>query len=114
MNRRDFLRSTGIMTATMAVSRTGWSAEPPDGWRTFELTTRVEVLESVGPTRVWVPATLTTQTPYQRTAATTFSADGAFWKRNVPRCQVKRSQISSSIWRVSASSPWKTASIATT
>ena len=65
------------MTATMAVSRTGWSAEPPDGWRTFELTTRVEVLESVGPTRVWVPATLTTQTPYQRTAATTFSADGA-------------------------------------
>ena len=47
------------------------------GWRTFEVTTRVEVLKPSGTTRVWVPAALTTATPYQRTLSNTFQCDGA-------------------------------------
>jgi len=36
------------------------------GWRTFEVTTRVEVLKFSGPTRVWLPAPLING-PFQRT-----------------------------------------------
>jgi transglutaminase-like putative cysteine protease len=47
------------------------------GWRNFEVTTRVEVLKPNGETRIWVPAALIRSTPYQRTLANTFTADGA-------------------------------------
>ena len=48
----------------------------PGSWRTFEVTTRVEVLKSSGATRIWVPAALINQTPFQRTLANTFNAKG--------------------------------------
>jgi transglutaminase-like putative cysteine protease len=76
MNRRDFLRSSGVMSAGLALSRFGWSEERLSQWRTFDLTTRIEVLDAAGPTRVWVPAALTARTPYQRTERTTFTATG--------------------------------------
>ena len=44
-------------------------------WRTFEVTTRVEVLRPSGPTRIWVPAALIVSTPYQKTLATTFHCE---------------------------------------
>jgi transglutaminase-like putative cysteine protease len=47
-----------------------------DGWRTFEVTTRVEVLKPAGATRIFVPAALTTETPYQKTLANTFQCKG--------------------------------------
>ncbi len=47
-----------------------------DGWRTFEVTTRVEVLKPSGTTRVSVPAALITPTPYQKTLANTFQCEG--------------------------------------
>jgi transglutaminase-like putative cysteine protease len=50
--------------------------ETPPGWRTFEVTTRVEVLKPSGPTLVWLPAALIRDTPYQKTLANTFQADG--------------------------------------
>ena len=46
------------------------------GWRTFELTTRVEVLKTSGTTHVWLPAALISDTPYQKTLANTFKCDG--------------------------------------
>jgi hypothetical protein len=49
---------------------------PPSGWRTFEVTTRVEVLTSSAATRVWLPAALISETPYQRTLANRFHAEG--------------------------------------
>jgi transglutaminase-like putative cysteine protease len=78
MNRRDFLRSAAIVSAS-AVLPTGVFAEesaPHSHWRTFELTTRVEVLTPSGTTRVWLPAALIGKTPYQRTLANRFSAEG--------------------------------------
>jgi transglutaminase-like putative cysteine protease len=79
MHRRDFIRSVGIGTAGLAWPGTRSScaeSAPPDGWRTFEIVTRAEVLNPSGPTRVWVPAPLGAETPYQRTIATTFKAEG--------------------------------------
>ena len=42
----------------------------------FEVTTRVEVLKPSGTTRVWLPAALIGETPYQKTLANRFSAEG--------------------------------------
>ena len=47
-----------------------------EGWRTFDVTTRVEVLKPSGPTRVWLPAALIRDTPYQKTLANRFRAEG--------------------------------------
>ncbi len=46
-----------------------------DGWRTFQITTRVEVLKSSGTTRVWVPAALISETPIQKTLTNTFNCE---------------------------------------
>ena len=80
MNRRDFLRSAGVVSATLAfpkAERLFALGETPGGeWRTFEVTTRVEVLKPSGPTLVWLPAALIRETPYQKTLANQFSAEG--------------------------------------
>jgi len=79
MNRRDFLHSAGVACASLVLPKTAplFAETPaPSGWRTFDVTTRVEVLTSSGATRVWLPAALLRETPYQRTLATRFSAEG--------------------------------------
>src|SRR5882762_3334019 len=70
MNRRDFLRSTGAVAAGLALPRRDRA------WRTFEISTRVEVLTPSGTTRIWVPAPLLGATPYQKTLTNTFHAPG--------------------------------------
>lgn len=79
MNRRDFLRSASIVSAGLAIQGTRrlLAAEAlPSGWRTFEVVTRVEVLKPSGATRIWLPAPVTGMTPFQRTLATRFTAEG--------------------------------------
>ena len=51
-------------------------AVAPSGWRTFEVTTHVEVLKPSGTTRIWVPGALTARTPFQRTLSNKFHAEG--------------------------------------
>jgi transglutaminase-like putative cysteine protease len=79
MNRRDFLQSAGIVSASLAFPKTshlfGHDA-PTENWRSFEVTTRVEVLKPSGTTRIWVPAALLTPTLFQKTFANTFHAEG--------------------------------------
>src|SRR5690349_25125518 len=78
MNRRDFLRSAGIASASLALpgsTRLFAESAPPVRWRKFELTTRVEVLTSSGATRVWLPAALIADAPFQRTIGNRFHAD---------------------------------------
>ena len=79
MNRRDFLSYTGVVSASLTFGRVEdlfAQTLPVDGWRTFEVTTRVEVLNPFGKTRIWVPAALIQQTPFQKTLANTFHAEG--------------------------------------
>jgi transglutaminase-like putative cysteine protease len=70
MIRRDFLLSAGAVSAGLAFPKT---SAP---WRTFEVTTRVEILKSSGATRVWLPAGLIGNTPFQKTLSNGFSAEG--------------------------------------
>jgi len=70
-HRRDFLRLTAGALAVSACNLDGAPA-----WRTFEVTSRVEVLRPSGTTRIWVPAALIGETSYQRTLANRFDCEG--------------------------------------
>ena len=78
MHRRDFLRSAGVVSASLAFPKAArlFALGETPGWRTFEVTTRVEVLKPSGTTLVWLPAALIRDTAYQKTLANDFHADG--------------------------------------
>ena len=79
MQRRDFLRSAGVASASLALSQRGRllaRSNTLGEWRRFEVTTHVEVLKPSGTTRIWVPAALVRETPYQETLANAFHAPG--------------------------------------
>ena len=69
--RRNFLQTAAALAANQLLS-----ANPPDGWRTFEVTTSVEVLNSSSATRIWLPAALIRPTPFQKTLSNRFNAPG--------------------------------------
>jgi transglutaminase-like putative cysteine protease len=78
MNRREFLAYTGgaAVGATLSKTHQTLALDTMPGWRTFEVTTRVEVLKPSGATRVWLPAALFGSTPFQKTLANDFKAEG--------------------------------------
>ena len=79
MKRREFLWQTGTMCAGLALSKAVplfGDTPASSGWRTFEVTTRVEVLKPSGSTHIWVPAALIRNTPFQKTLANKFVAEG--------------------------------------
>ena len=79
MNRRDFLQSGGIASVSLAFAkaeRLFSQVTTLDRWRTFQVTTRVEVLKTSGTTRIWVPAALISETPFQKTLTNTFDCEG--------------------------------------
>jgi len=73
MNRREFLRTSARVSAIVAAAAAAGRAhadraafEPrPGTWRTFDVTTRVEILEPRGVTRAWVPVP-SVSSDYQR------------------------------------------------
>jgi transglutaminase-like putative cysteine protease len=78
-NRRDFLRAAGVAPAIFAFSKSQSAlaqSAKSGGWRTFEVTTLVEVLKPSGVTRLWAPLALGEDSPYQRTLSNTFKGEG--------------------------------------
>jgi len=65
MHRRRFVQTA----AGFALSRT---LAAGTSWRTYDVTTRVEVLKPEGVTRIWIPTALAVETPYQRTLSNSF------------------------------------------
>lgn len=79
MNRRDFMFTAGALPAAAAVSMTAPVVQPAlaaGKWRVFEVTTRVNVLQPAGTTRVWLPLPLVTDTDYQKNLGSVWSVDG--------------------------------------
>lgn len=92
MNRRNFLR-TGTLAAGLALpalaratsagstavpapaTRAAFAPTPENGWRRFELTTRIEPLAGDGATRVWVPLPTMNEADWQRPM-------GSLWQGN--------------------------------
>jgi len=79
MNRRHFLLTTGAATAGLSFPETikAFTEDATPTWRTYEVITRVEVLKPSGITRIWVPAALSIDAPFQKTVSNTFQAEGA-------------------------------------
>ena len=76
MKRRDFLYRTGLTAAGLTLSRRAPLAQSePPRWRTFEITTQVQVLQPRGATRVWLPTPLAAA-PYQHTMGDTYHPGG--------------------------------------
>ena len=73
MNRREFLRCAGTVSAGLALPGRSrlLALAPAAGWRTFEVSTDIEVLRPSGVTRVWLPVPPAVATPYQKSAAPT-------------------------------------------
>ena len=79
MRRREFLRSACVVSAGLAFPgavRLFAEDAAGDPWRTFEVTTRVEILKAAGTTRIWLPAPLITETAFQKTLSNTYKAEG--------------------------------------
>jgi transglutaminase-like putative cysteine protease len=68
-----------MASTSFAFARTRWllaDGGAPARWRTFEITTRIEILKSSGATRVWLPELLISKTSFQKTLSNEFSAEG--------------------------------------
>ncbi|HTS83770.1 MAG TPA: transglutaminase-like domain-containing protein [Usitatibacter sp.] len=80
MDRRDFLRYSGLASAGVvlpaAVGRAFADATAFDGWRIFEVTARIEVLHPEGPTLAWLPTPLAWDTRFQKSLGNSFTAEG--------------------------------------
>ena len=75
MKRRDFIRRAGATAGLSILDPRRLFAQMPEGgpFRIFEITTRVEVLQPIGPTRVWLPTPLAVA-PYQETMGDNYRA----------------------------------------
>jgi transglutaminase-like putative cysteine protease len=82
MNRRDFLQRAQTISAGLAFlpSEQLIAERESEGWRTFEVTTRIEVLKPSGVTRIWMPEALLRNTPYQKTIVNSFHCDNGVVK----------------------------------
>ena len=80
MKRRGFLKATmavpavGLMPAAL---RQAFAAEQADGWRTYEIITKVEIAGPSGTSRAWVPLPFTTKTDWHNPLGNKLSGNAA-------------------------------------
>jgi transglutaminase-like putative cysteine protease len=81
MDRRVFLKAVGATSAAAlahAPLRLGRAEAQTTGrWRTFEVTSRVEVAQPSGVTRVWIPLPLASSTDYHKPLGNRWSGNTA-------------------------------------
>jgi transglutaminase-like putative cysteine protease len=80
MKRRSFLQAGAAAAALNALPRTAFAQhlpyDPrPGGWRTFEITTHVEILKPAGASLAWVPVP-SIESDYQKVLGNTWSGNG--------------------------------------
>ena len=89
MERRTFLKTGAASFAAAGLARplAGLAAETSGGtkWRTFEVTTCLEIVKPSGATRAWVPMPLMPDTDYQKSL-------GQSWTGNASVTQVVRDE----------------------
>jgi transglutaminase-like putative cysteine protease len=105
MQRRAFLRTAALtpVAATLARTPLAWASAGAERWRTFEITTRIEILYPSGVTRVWVPLPLTQDTDYHKTLGQTFGGNAP--SVNVIRDPRYSAGIAVAEWPAGAPSP---------
>src|SRR5690242_4327968 len=79
MERRRFLQTALAMPALASmpsVVRDAAAAEQSEGWRTYEIVTKVEIDFPDGVSRAWVPLPLTETTDWQRALGNKWTGNG--------------------------------------
>ena len=81
MRRRSFIQAGAAATLLAPLPRFALAQQlpydpRPAGWRTFEITTRVELLKPAGASRAWVPLP-SVESDYQKLIGNTWSGNGA-------------------------------------
>jgi transglutaminase-like putative cysteine protease len=82
--RRRFLQTAGAASALAAFSPLGFAqaeaerqfAPQPGTWRTFEVTTKIEIAAPQGATRVWLPVP-SVNTAWQQSLESSYTSNGA-------------------------------------
>jgi transglutaminase-like putative cysteine protease len=75
MDRRSFLKTAGAVSALSLSPYATISRAQEAKWRTFDITTRVELLFGAPPAKIWLPVP-SVNTDYQKVGETTFKAQG--------------------------------------
>ena len=80
MHRRSFLQAGAAASLLGSVPRFALAQQPvydprPGAWRTFEVTTRVEILKPTGASRAWVPVP-SVEGDYQKIIGNSWSGNG--------------------------------------
>ena len=75
MDRRLFLKSSGA--AAVAAALPWREALAEEGWRAYEIVSRVEILEPSGVSRAWVPLPMTDDMPWHKTVGNAWSGNAA-------------------------------------
>jgi transglutaminase-like putative cysteine protease len=89
VHRRSFLQA-GVAAATLSsLPRVSFAQQlpydpRPGGWRTFEITTRVEILRPEGVSRAWIPLP-SIESDYQKLIGNTWSGNGSVRKTTDPK-----------------------------
>src|SRR6266487_7166725 len=79
MDRRAFLKTSAILSTAAALpklsfAQSAFDPRPTDKWRSFEVTTRVEIVFPEGTTRVWLPVP-SVDSGYQKTIDNAWSGN---------------------------------------
>jgi len=107
MDRRTFLKNGAAAVAAAGLTQPfrAFAAEAPGEakWRTFEVTSRVEIIKPSGVTRAWVPMPVMPDTDYQKSL-------GQSWTGNAANMRVYRDEkygagIFYAEWPVTESAP---------
>ena len=75
MDRRSFLKTSSAAAAAAALPWRGALAQ--EGWRSYEIVNRVEVLQPSGTSRAWVPLPMLDETPWQKGAGNAWTGNAA-------------------------------------
>jgi transglutaminase-like putative cysteine protease len=89
MRRRSFLKAGAAATALGALPRISFAQQlpydpKPGGWRTFEITTRVEILKPEGVSRAWIPLP-SVESDYQKLIGNNWSGNASVRKATDPK-----------------------------
>src|SRR6476619_3385721 len=81
MHRRSFIQAGSAASLLGAIPRFARAqqlpfAPKPAGWRTFEITSRIEILKPEGVSRAWVPVP-SVESDYQKVIGNTWSGNGS-------------------------------------
>jgi hypothetical protein len=75
MDRRSFLLSSSALAAVALPWRTASAAAAP--WRTFEVVSRVEIVQPQGVSRAWVPLPFAEASDWHRPLGSTWGGNAA-------------------------------------